>query len=148
MNSRHPLPAAELVENLLGEGLEVRLQVSGSSMKPFVRSGSILRFSAAPRPCVGDVVLTRHPNDALVAHRVIAIEGDWILTKGDSCGAADAPVPKRQVLGSALRLERGRFSLPMRNPLVRCLGLALNRIYPVLVLAYRSLVPRKRSSSC
>lgn len=141
-----PVPKAELVEDLLSDGLEVHLRVSGWSMKPCVRSGSVLRFSAASSPIVGDVVLTRLSNDALVAHRVIQIEGDWIRTKGDACRTPDAPIRSSQVLGSAVRLEGRAVSLPMRNRFVRRLGLALNRFYPMLVLAYRSLVPREGRS--
>lgn len=142
-----PVPKAELVEGLLRDGLEVRLHVLGGSMKPCVRPGSVLRFSAASSPTVGDVVLTRLSNDALVAHRVIAVEGSWIRTKGDACRAPDAPVPSSRVLGSAVRLEGRAVSIPLRNRFVRRLGLVLNRFYPMVVLWYRSLVPRDGRSS-
>jgi hypothetical protein len=141
------VPTAELVEDLLRGGHDVRLRVSGWSMKPCVRSGAVLRFSAAGSPpVVGDVVLARLSNDALVAHRVVGIESGWVRTKGDACRTADAPVPESRVLGSAVRLEGRAVSLPMRNLFVRRLGLALNRFYPMLVLAYRSLAPREGSS--
>jgi hypothetical protein len=140
------VPTAVLVEDLLRDGHDVRLRVSGWSMKPCVRAGAVLTFSAASPPRLGDVVLARLSNDALVAHRVIGIEGGWVRTKGDACRTPDAPVPSSSVLGSAVRLEGGAVSIPIRNRVARGVGLALNRLYPMLVLAYRSLVPREGSS--
>jgi hypothetical protein len=111
-------------------------------MKPLVPSGSVLRFSPNGAPAVGDVVLARLPNDCLVAHRVIALEADWIWTKGDACRTADGPIPRERVIARAVRLE-GRVPLPLSTYWMRALGLVLNRFYPRLVAGYRAVVPRR-----
>jgi len=139
-----PAPTAELLTWLLREGLDVRLRLSGWSMKPLVPSGSVLRFSGSGEPLdivLGDVVLALLPNDALVAHRVIALDSDRIWTKGDACRTADGPLPRGSVIARAVRLE-GRISLPLSNFWMRALGLVVNRLYPRLVGGFRVLVPR------
>ena len=136
-----PAPTAELLTWLLREGLDVRLRLSGWSMKPLVPSGSVLRFSGSGEPSIGDVVLALLPNDALVAHRVIALDSNRIWTKGDACRTADGPLPRGSVIARAVRLE-GRVSLPLSNFWMRALGLVVNRLYPRLVGGFRVLVPR------
>jgi hypothetical protein len=111
-------------------------------MKPFVPSGARVRFSPAGEVARGDVVLARHPGHVLVAHRVIAIDGDRIWTKGDACRTADAPVSRESILAKAVRVE-GRIALPLSHSWTRLLGLAVNRLYPGLVAVYRTLFPRQ-----
>jgi hypothetical protein len=132
----------ELLSSLLGEGLEVRVRLTGWSMKPLVPSGSVLRFSSNGEPLRGDIVLARLENDALVAHRVVALDGDRIWTKGDACVTADGPLPRERVIARAVRRE-GTLPLPLSNVWMRSFGLALNHVYPRLVAAYRVLVPRR-----
>jgi hypothetical protein len=110
-------------------------------MKPLVPSGSVLRFSGMGEPSIGDVVLALLPNDALVAHRVIALDSDRIWTKGDACRTADGALPRGSVIARAVRLE-GRISLPLSNVWMRALGLVVNRLYPRLVGGFRVLFPR------
>ena len=141
-----PAPTAELLTWLLREGFEVRIRLSGWSMKPLVPSGSVLRFSRSGEPSIGDVVLARLPNAALVAHRVVALDGDRVWTKGDACRVADGPLTRENILGRAVFLE-GAISIPLANVWMRSLGLALNRLYPPLVVVYRGLFPRRAESA-
>jgi Peptidase S24-like len=136
---------AQIVTSLLGDGYDVRLRVTGWSMKPLIRSGTVLRFSPATSPARGDIVLTRHENDSLVAHRVIAMDADWIRTKGDACRTADGVVDRDAVVACAVGRE-GVIYLPLRGMWVRSVGLLLNRLYPLLATAYRGVIPRKKRS--
>lgn len=142
-----PLPEVlpRLVTSLLADGFDVRLRVRGWSMKPLIRSGAVLRFSAVQSPLVGDVVLARCGNGALVAHRVVAMDERRIWTKGDACRTPDGPFARESIVGCAVGLE-GRFRFPLRGRLQRFAGLWLNRLYPLLVTAYRGLIPRKKRS--
>jgi hypothetical protein len=150
MTSSHsrslPAATAEIVSSLLKEGLDVRLRLSGWSMKPIVPSGSMLRFEGTGEPAIGDVVLARLSNDALVCHRVIALDGCRVWTKGDACRVSDGPLPRENILGRAVRLE-GAVSIPLTNVWMRTLGLALNRLYPWLVVFYRGVFPRAEIAS-
>jgi hypothetical protein len=132
-------PTAELVASLLRDGLDVRLRLRGWSMKPLVPSGSLVRFTPVGEidgPSIGDVVLARIGNDALVAHRVVAVDAERIWTKGDACSIADGPFPRASVIARAVRRE-GFISLPLSNAVMRSLGILVNRLYPRLVAAYR-----------
>lgn len=133
--------SAELVSSLLRDGLDVRLRLSGWSMKPIVASSSIVRFASSERLSVGDIVLARCADDSLVAHRVVAIDDRNIWTKGDACRTADAPFSREQILGSAVEL-RG-LPVSLRSRFMRWAGLVVNRCYPGLVVLYRRLWPRR-----
>ncbi len=137
--------SGELICSLLGDGYDVRLRVVGWSMKPLIRSGSVLRFARTNDPLPGDVVLARHGNGALVAHRVVATDDRWIWTKGDACRTSDAPVSRESVVARAVAWE-GPVRLPLGGRSTRLAGLLLNRVYPLLVTAYRGLIPRKKRS--
>ncbi len=155
MDSRHtPMrlraPNAAILAAFLESGVDVRVRLSGFSMKPLMRSGSVLRFSALGTPRVGDVVLLSLPNGEptrhvkLVAHRVLALDDDYVWTKGDSSGTPDPPVPWSRVLACATTLETdGALAIPLSNAPMRALGLLMSSLYPRLVRAYRTVWPRK-----
>ena len=117
-NTRVP----ELVSSLLSGGLDLRIRLSGFSMKPLVRSGSVLRFSAMAEPAMGDIVLLHYPGHKLVAHRVLRLSRESVWTKGDSCGAPDPPIARARVLAAATCLEVGAVEIPLQNPTMRSLG--------------------------
>ncbi|GMR22035.1 MAG: hypothetical protein BMS9Abin37_0361 [Acidobacteriota bacterium] len=148
----------EILTAFLEDGVDIRVRLSGFSMKPLMRSGSVLRFSAREMPRVGDIVLLSFSDGAnrpsrastpirhakLVAHRVLALDDDCVWTKGDSSGTPDPPVPWSRVLASATTLETGgAFAIPLGNGPMRALGLLMSSWYPRLVRAYRTVWPRK-----
>ena len=145
----------EILGVFLEDGVDIRVRLSGFSMKPLVRSGSVLRFSARMTPRVGDIVLLSFPNGAtgkqvkLVAHRVLALDDEHVWTKGDSSGTQDPPVPRSRVLASATTLETGgAITIPLQNAPMRALGLLTSSFYPRLVRAYRTVWPRKDAFRC
>ncbi len=141
--------APQILRALLREGVEVRLRLTGFSMKPFVPSESTLRFSARAEPRVGDIVLLHYPSQCLVAHRVVALDDETIRTKGDSCKRPDEPVARSQWIATATALEGpGGFEIPLRNGVSRWLGRLASRVYPKLVVAFRSVWPVEELPSC
>jgi hypothetical protein len=141
-----PTPTAEIIGSLLRDGMDVRVRLTGWSMKPLVPSGSMLRFSSEGELERGDVVLARLPNEGLLAHRVVALDSERVWTKGDACGVADGPFSRRDVLGRAVRLE-GTISIPLSNAWMRAIGLAVNRVYPGIVRRVRRVFPRRAESA-
>jgi len=148
----------EILTAFLEDGVDIRVRLSGFSMKPLMRSGSVLRFSACGTPRVGDIVLLCFPNGAptrpieqvkLVAHRVLALDDEHVWTKGDSSGTPDPPVPRSRVLASATTLETGgAIAIPLKNAPMRALGLLMSSWYPRLARAYRTVWPRKDAFRC
>jgi len=100
----------ELVENLIKDGFEVRVRVTGRSMYPYLRGGEVVTIRPARvEPFgFGDLILARGPGGTLVLHRVIGrtVEGAW-LTKGDGLRAPDAPVRPADVLGVVVLIQDG-----------------------------------------
>ena len=147
-NTRVP----ELVSSLLSGGVDVRIRLSGSSMKPLVRSGSVLRFSAMTEPERGDIVLLHYPGrELLVAHRILRVSQKSVWTKGDSCRTHDPPIARARVLGAAICLEVGSIEIPLQNSTMRYLGRLASLVYPKLVRAFRAVFPakpRKDELSC
>jgi hypothetical protein len=140
---KQPEQIADLAESLLRSGWTVRLRASGSSMKPLLRSGSLLRIApCTERPSVGDIAFFRAASGRLVAHRVLACDGSRVWTKGDSSGEPDGHVEVSGILGRVLGIERPFFIplfIPLTGRLARRIGLALNRYYPKLVQLKRAL---------
>ena len=92
--------------------MPMRIQVSGNSMFPLIRSQrdyvTIYPFQGSPRR--GDVILFLDPSmDARYPlHRVWRIDGDTVLPWGDNCAAPDGLVPLSNVWGTAVLVERGK----------------------------------------
>jgi hypothetical protein len=141
---------AEIVDALLRDGVGVRIRLSGHSMKPLLRTGSLVDFATGSTPKVGDIALLRFANggdDKLVAHRVKALTPDGVWTQGDASTTRDPRVPHARVLATATAIHiRDGIALPLRNPPMRMLGLLLSAVYPSLVRAYRAVVPRKKEA--
>ena len=100
-----------LLHQLLAEGLAVELHVSGESMSPFIRSGDLLTVSPRGDDPVrrGDVVAFLAGRCSLVIHRVVALDGESVRTRGDAMRRGDGPVPMSEVLGHVSGiLRRGR----------------------------------------
>ena len=133
-------PNQDLAESLLRSGWTLRLRVTGSSMRPLLRSGTVLRIAPShERPIVGDIAFFRSAGGRLVAHRVLACEENRIWTKGDSSGQADGPVEVSDVIGRVLGIDEP-FFLPLTGGVARRVGLVLNRYYPWLVQFKQSLL--------
>lgn len=126
-------PSRHLAESLLRSGWTLSLRVSGSSMRPLLRSGTLLRIAPSSEPpSVGDIAFFRTASGRFVAHRVLACDDSRVWTKGDSSGQADGPVEVSDVLGRVLGIDEP-FFVPLTGRVARRIGLVLNRYYPKLV---------------
>lgn len=72
--------------------------VSGS-MEPTVPVGSLIAVQEQEEYQVGDIVMYRHENGLIVTHRIVALDGDTIITKGDANNATDPPFHQDQLIG-------------------------------------------------
>jgi len=95
----------------LASGARLRARVVGSSMWPTLRHGEVVVLvDGAPRP--GEVVAIE-AGGRLVVHRLLRVESDrWIL-RGDANLRADAPVSRDALLGRVERVERGGEELQL-----------------------------------
>jgi signal peptidase I len=69
--------------------------VNGISMEPGFHRGDLVVLRQAPEYQVGDIVTYRHPRIGPVIHRIIALDGDRYIFKGDNNSWIDSYHPTR-----------------------------------------------------
>ncbi len=98
--------ATHVIADLLARGHAVRFRAAGASMHPIIRGNDYLHVEPVTIPIRrGDVVLTI-ANRGLTAHRVIDVNGESLITRGDNALADDGPVDRDCVLGVVTHAER------------------------------------------
>ena len=109
-HSASPAKRVLLAHCLLGEGLALRLTVSGEAMMPWLPSGTVVRVAPIPpeglRPF--DIVVVESRPGAFSARRVISVSDDSVQTKGDSWHKADSSRPTSEIIGRVIRAEMRR----------------------------------------
>jgi signal peptidase I len=114
MNSEGKKYITELLgftEELVRDGKSVKITLQGTSMLPCFRPGDTALISPLPEKgfYLGDIVVFQYEGKYL-AHRSVKkmnnINGNVILTKGDSCPVCDAPVLMHDVIGLMVQVER------------------------------------------
>jgi hypothetical protein len=96
-----------LVRDLLRDGLPVKVSVTGSSMVPFIRAGDVVTLRPGAEAFLGGVIAYLRPGARLVVHRVVALSGAGVVTRGDASPETDGPVGWGDVLGHVSGVERG-----------------------------------------
>lgn len=101
------LDPAEVISDLLARGHAVRFLARGDSMHPIIRSNEYLHVEpiGASEVTEGEVVLTLSDR-GLTAHRVIARDGETIVTRGDNAAAPDGALDASRILGRVTYVER------------------------------------------
>lgn len=102
-----------LFAEILSNGTDLRLKVTGLSMRPFIKSGEtvILRKIPAKYLQCGDIIYYVNSIGTPVLHRItdkkISQNGDFsFITKGDALLHKDLPISKKQILAKALYVEK------------------------------------------
>ncbi len=82
----------------LGVGMSV---VLSGSMEPSLSVGDLLIVTEAESYAVDDVVVFQEGRSAVV-HRIVAIDGESVTTKGDANNVTDAPFSHEQIRGKVV----------------------------------------------
>lgn len=85
--------------------------VSGS-MEPAIKIGDYVVVNVDKEYKVGDVVMFKRGN-AYIAHRVLEIHDDYIITKGDNNETEDVEIPRNTVVGPVVNVFKGIGSFLM-----------------------------------
>lgn len=134
------------------------LHVTGYSMTPLLWPGDLVRVHSVPldelRP--GDIIVVRRLADPgtapcgqdtlkgrTITHRLIAIGAGTWHTRGDSCYAADPPVPGAAIMGRVTGFERAGVRVDLTRPR----WLAVNRWLGRLGRAQAAIARRWRVDS-
>ncbi len=109
-----------LFADILDQGLDLRLKVTGRSMRPFVNSGETVLLRKVPADSLQrrDIIYFMDITGSAVLHRIIAKEikaagKTTFTTKGDALLTPDAPIAGDGVLAKAIYVEK---VLPLIGP--------------------------------
>jgi hypothetical protein len=140
----------ELVKDILGKGVECRLQVKGYSMSPFIKDSDVVTISpiSDSLPGFGDVIAFIHPKtDKLIIHRVVWEIGDACIVKGENAAEPDGLIERKHMIGIITGVERkGRkvlFGLGPERFLIALLT-RTNLLLPILRPVWRVFRPIAR----
>lgn len=95
--------------------------VRGTSMLPTYHSGDLVLAYRSPEVRAGQVAVFRAPSGGYVIHRVVAIEGERLITRGDDHDRPDPwPTTTADVVGVARVTVPGAgpYLLAIADPLV------------------------------
>ncbi len=115
-------------------GFGYAVVVSGS-MEPNIHVNDVLVFQKHRQDAYqpGDVVLyvrgVGTTDEMLISHRIVRIEGDTLVTKGDANMSEDAPISFTQVVG------RVALRIPYIGRVVRLMRTKIGLIAAVLVVS-------------
>ena len=95
---------------MLEDGYDLRLRVTGTSMSPFLETGSYVTLSRLPLSelKIGDIILCRCDDGSFKLHRLIVIKNEMLITKGDALGSPDKPFEKTDYQAKVIRIEQHR----------------------------------------
>jgi signal peptidase I len=135
-----------VVELLSAASGTARLTVAGASMAPLLCRGDVILVRlGGVRPRLGDVVVRRQ-SGGLVVHRVVKVDGEHILTKGDASLSPDPPAALDDILGVVIAIEgclpvdltRGTWRVV--NPVLAVYSHLVGRVWQALSALHRTLL--------
>ena len=116
------IDAESVIVDLLARGHAVRFRARGHSMHPIIRCDDYLLVEPMVEPASrierGDVVLMLAER-GLTAHRVVRVDDQNVITRGDNAPDFDPPIDRARILGRVTHAERdGRMRRVRRVGLV------------------------------
>lgn len=104
----------------LGVGAAV---VLSGSMEPTFSVDDVILVVASKEYQVDDIVVYQS-GDSLVVHRIVQIDGEMVITKGDANNVADEPIALSQIKGRVVtHVDRvGAMVRMIKSPMI-CFGL-------------------------
>ena len=97
------------------------LEVVSGSMEPTIQIGDLIIIDTNEKNYQeNDIVTFYDTNDSFVTHRILSIEDDQMITKGDNNNTEDEKTPIQNIVGKYLfRIQGlGTFLLALKNPIV------------------------------
>ena len=110
-------------------------------MYPHLRKGDFVTVAKTlfQDLSVGNIVVFKGDLN-YVAHRIIKViktsEGFKLITKGDSCNKADAPVPEDRYLGKIIAFERKEKKTDLETSFYKKYSVFLAFISPYTAIVY------------
>ncbi len=97
----------ELIKSAFAKNYSFRFKVTGYSMSPFIKDSDIVTISSLSPAALGKVAAFIHPNNKkLIIHRIIGQDNGYFVLKGDRIAEIDGLIPRENILGCVIRIER------------------------------------------
>jgi hypothetical protein len=138
------------IEPLLSDaflrGDRIRISVTGTSMQPWIKGGDLLELEAvdSDRVRVGEVVLAKRQDETHVLHRVVKLQDDRVMLRGDAQNTHDEPFPRCRVIARVVSVKRGRRVFHLDRGLWRFMGSLWVMLSPVGPVVYNSVCAVRR----
>jgi Peptidase S24-like len=100
--------AARLIRDAVAAGGEMWVRGSGGSMHPTIRHADPVLLAPLERAVRRGQIVLVPLGPRLMLHRVVAVQGDVVLTRGDARQRNDAPVARSAVVARAVAVRRRR----------------------------------------
>ena len=76
--------------------------VISGSMAPAFEVGDLLIYQSVKKYQIGDMVAFQDKENDLVTHRIVEIDGDVVVTKGDANPIEDEPIEYNDIYGKVI----------------------------------------------
>lgn len=106
--------------------------VLSGSMEPTISTKDLAIIKKAGSYAVNDIVVFKDESDNMVMHRVVDINNDTVITKGDANNSADDPISRDKIIGIY------SFKIPLLGKIIKSLKTPLG--LPVLSLVMMLVV--------
>jgi hypothetical protein len=95
---------------MLDDGYHIRLRVTGTSMLPFLETGSYVTLFKIPLSelKIGDIIFCSCDDGSFKLHRLLSIKKEMLITKGDALWLPDKPVKKTEYHAKVISIEQRR----------------------------------------
>lgn len=89
------------------------------SMEPTIQPGEMIIIKETDNYKSNDIITYREDKNFLVTHRIIRVNEEWIVTKGDNNNIEDKEIKKEQILGKVIFQSKfcGFFILYLLKPI-------------------------------
>jgi signal peptidase I len=126
-----------LADEILAENNQIRFSVKGFSMYPTIRNGDVIEVHRNHLNSLknGDIILSRHNDGLLRAHRIIKVQRvnsiTQITTRGDSQIKPDGAVTLKQIIGQVVAVERSGKRIRLDSKSAEMQGRIWNILSPL-----------------
>lgn len=111
--------------NVFGYSL---LEVVSGSMEPTIHVGDLILINTNDKEYhIGDIVTFRDVNGDFVTHRILYLEGNEMITKGDNNNTEDASMSTRDIVGKYITRipNAGKVMASFKTPFVMVMVLVI-----------------------
>ena len=110
-------------------------KIATGSMEPFLKINDVIIIKTNYNYKVNDVV-TYKKNNEYITHRIVVINGNEIITKGDANNVNDSPITKKDIIGkliykfTILKFINYLFEKPFTWILLFIIGIIITCLIP------------------